>query len=223
MENNNPHNFSLKLESLKNEFSLAIIEYDNAYKDIMDLIKQSGVSLKQINNSELIGTEYKSTYIIDNVADCLDDCINDKTCSGLDYIQENNKCIFYTDILGIKKNNNHTSYIKNINSVYLVLAQINTRLNNIILEINELMDKEDPITKNDIELKKEEIYKLNLQYKTLQEQTDTINHLINKNDDLTNEYNITTLMINRSRFVYLLWVLLLIIIIICIIKYVFYS
>ena len=223
MENNKPPSFSLKLESLKNDYSLAIIEYDNAYKDFMNLVKQSGSSLKKIDKNEIIGKEYKSTFLIDNVADCLYDCVNDKTCSGLDYIQENNKCIFYKDILGIKQNINHTSYIKNINSFYLVLAQINTRLNNIVSEINELLENVEPKTREEIQIKKEEIDKLNIKYKILENQNKQVSTMVQENDNLTNEYNITTLMINRSSFVYFLWVLLLIIIIIVIIKYVFYS
>jgi hypothetical protein len=220
-------NNSLKLESLKNDYSLAIVEYDNAYKDFMTLVNQSGVSLKQINNSQLIGKAYKSTTgTNDMLTTCLTMCDSDKTkCSGLDYSQENdlNKCIFFTGNIAIKKNDNHISYIKNINSVYLVLLQTNSRLNNIVSEINDLLDKIQPETKEEIENKEEEIIKLNAEYKLLQAKNEEIKELTTKNENLTNEYNITSIMINKSGFTYFLWVLLLVIILICIIKYVFYS
>jgi len=218
---------SLKLERLKNDYSLAIVEYDNAYKDFMELVNQSGVSLKKVNNSELIGKSYKSTISTnDLLTTCLTMCDSDKEkCSGLDYSQQNNlnKCIFFTGNLAIRKNNNHVSYIKNINSVYLVLLQTNSRLNNIVTEINELLDNIDPKTKEELEHKKEEIDKLNIEYKLLEEKNETIKELTKQNENLTNEYNITSIMINKSSFTYFLWVLLLVIILIFIIKYVFYS
>ena len=218
-----PINNSLKLESLKNDYSLAIIEYDNAYKNFMELIKQPGDSLKQINNSKIIGEDYKSTFLIDNVDDCLHDCVNDKTCSGLDYSEKNNRCNFFTGNLAITKSDNSKSYIKNINPFYLTLLETNTKLNNIVSEINELLEKIDPETKEELEYKTEEIVKLNIQYKSLEEKNKIIKNLINTNTELNNEYDITNLMINRSSFTYFLWVLLLIIILIFIIKYVFYS
>ena len=218
---------SLKLERLKNEYKLVIVEYDNAYKDFMELVNQSGVSLKKINNTELIGKPYKSTTSTnDLLTSCLTMCDSDKSkCSGLNYTQQNNlnKCVFFTGNLAIKKNDNYVSYIKNINSVYLVLLQTNSRLNNIVSEINELLDKIDPKTREELENKKEEIYKLNIEYKALEERNETIKELTKKSEDLSNEYNITSIMINKSGFTYFLWVLLLVIILIFIIKYVFYS
>lgn len=218
---------SLKLERLKNEYNLVIVEYDNAYKDFMELVNQSGVSLKKINNTELIGKPYKSTTSTNELlTSCLTMCDSDKSkCSGLNYTQQNNlnKCVFFTGNLAIKKNDNYVSYIKNINSVYVVLLQTNSRLNNIVSEINELLDKIDPKTKEELEEKKEEIYKLNIEYKALEERNETIKELTKKSEDLSNEYNITSIMINKSGFTYFLWVLLLVIILIFIIKYVFYS
>jgi hypothetical protein len=218
---------SLKLERLKNEYNLVIVEYDNAYKDFMELVNQSGASLKKINNTELIGRPYKSTTSSNDIlTSCLTMCDSDKSkCSGLNYNQQNdlNKCVFFTGNLAIKKNENYVSYIKNINSVYVVLLQTNSRLNNIVSEINELLDNIDPKTKEELEQKKEEIYKLNIEYKALEERNETIKELTKKSEDLTNEYNITSIMINKSGFTYFLWVLLLVIILIFIIKYVFYS
>jgi hypothetical protein len=217
-------NISLKLESLKNEYSLAIIEYDSAYKDFMDLVNQSGVSLKKLDNSQLIGkNRYNSTTNVDDVSVCLTQCDNDNSCSGLVYSQENNICNYFTGNLAIKKNDNTVSYIKDINSVYLLLLQTNSRLNNIVSEINELLNTINPETSEAMDTKSKEIIKLNIEYKLLQQKNEEIKELITKNENLTNEYNITNIMINKSGLTYFLWFLLLVIIIFCIIKYVFYS
>jgi len=216
-------NISLKLESLKNEYSLAIIEYDSAYKDFMDLVNQSGVSLKKLDNSQLIGkNRYNSTTNVDDVSVCLTQCDNDNSCSGLVYSQENNICNYFTGNLAIKKNDNTVSYIKDINSVYLLLLQTNSRLNNIVSEINELLNTINPETSEAMDTKSKEIIKLNIEYKLLQQKNEEIKELITKNENLTNEYNITNIMINKSGLTYFLWFLLLVIIIFCIIKYVFY-
>ena len=219
MKNNN----SLKFESLKNDYSLAIIEYDNAYKNFMELANQPDISIKKINNSKILGKSYLSALSVDDVSICIKDCDSNINCSGLDYNQQNNKCTFFTGNLSIKNNNNYVSYIKDIKSVYLELIQINNRLNNIVSEINQVLENNDPKTKEEIEIKQEEINDLNIKYNLLQGQNNNVSQLINQKDDLTNEYNITTLMINRSTLTYFYWILLLIIILIFIIKYVFYS
>jgi len=219
MKNNN----SLKLESLKNEYDLAIIEYNNAYNNFMELINQSGASMKKIDNHAIIGKPYLSALAVDDVSICLQDCESDIKCSGLDYNQKNNKCTYFKGNLAIKNNNNTVSYIKDIKSFYLELIQLNNKLNNIVSEINTILEKDDPKTKEEIEIKQDEINELNIKYKLLQDQNDDVAKLINQNDDLTNEYNVTNLMINRSTLTYFFWLLLLIIILIFIIKYVFYS
>jgi len=217
------NNDSLKFESLKNDYSLAIIEYDNAYKNFMELANQPGVSMKKIDNSTIIGKPYLSALSVDDVSICIKDCETDNNCSSLDYNKKNNKCTFFTGNLAIKSNNNNVSYIKNIKSFYLDLIQINNKLNNIVSEINALLENYDPKTKEEIEIKQDEINELNVKYNLLQLHNKKVGALINQKDDLTNEYNITTLMINRSTLVYFFWLLLLIIILIFIIKYVFYS
>jgi hypothetical protein len=219
MKNNN----SLKFESLKNDYSLAIIEYDNAYNNFMELANQPGVSIKKINNNKILGKPYLSSLSVDDISICIQDCNSNINCSGLDYNKQYNKCTFYTGNLAIKNNNNYDSYIKDIKSVYLELIQINNKLNNIVSEINKELEKMDPKTKEEIEIKQEEINELNIKYDLLQGQNKKVGNLITQKDDLTNEYNITTLMINRSTLTYFYWILLLIIILIFVIKYVFYS
>jgi hypothetical protein len=216
----------LKLESLKNEYNLAIIEYDNAYKNFISLSNQPGVTLKKILNSKLIGNVYRSTLDHNNIlASCITTCNTEKQCTGLDYSkqQQLNKCSYYSGSLTIQNSNNNNSYIKNINSVYLELLQINNRLNNIVSQINYLIKDMDFITDIEKQTKKQEINELNIKYSLLEEKNKNIKDLINKNDNLTNEYNITSIMINRIRLTYFLWVLILIIILILSIKYVFYS
>jgi hypothetical protein len=216
---------SLKLESLKNEYGLAIIEYNSAYTNFMDLINQSGTSMKKLDNSTIIGKPYLSSLLVDDVSICLQDCESDKNCSGLDYSEKNNKCTFFKGNISVKNNNNNNtvSYIKDIKSFYLELIQINNKLNNIVSEINTILEEYDPKSKEESDYKQEEINDLTVKYNLLQSQNDGISQLINQKDDLTNEYNITNLMINRSTLTYFLWVLLLLIILIFIIKYVFYS
>jgi hypothetical protein len=111
-------NNSLKFESLKNDYTLAIIEYDNAYKNFIILANQPGISIKKINNSKILGKPYLSSLSVDDVSICIQDCDSNINCSGLDYNQQNNKCTFYTGNLAIKNNNNYDSYIKDIKSVF---------------------------------------------------------------------------------------------------------
>jgi hypothetical protein len=192
-------NNSLKLERLRNEYNLTIIEYNNAYQDFMNLVNQSDVSLKKLENSKLTGVNYKT------IKNSL------------------NKFKFFKGNLVISKDNNHNSYIRNINSVYLVLSEINSKLNNIVNAINDLLNKIEPATAEELEHKREVINSLNVEYELLNNKNNKIKNLTKQNDNLTNEYNITSIMINKSVFTYFLWILILLILLFFIIKYVFYS
>jgi ABC-type Na+ efflux pump permease subunit len=192
-------NNSLKLERLRNEYNLTIIEYNNAYQDFMNLVNQSDVSLKKLENSKLTGVNYKT------IKNSL------------------NKFKFFKGNLVISKDNNHNSYIRNINSVYLVLSEINSKLNNIVNAINDLLNKIEPATTEELEHKREVINSLNVEYESLNNKNNKIKNLTKQNDNLTNEYNITSIMINKSVFTYFLWILILLILLFFIIKYVFYS
>lgn len=215
----------LKLESLKNEYNLAIIEYDNAYKNFISLANQPGVSLKKILNSKLIGKVYKSTLNNNDILSCITTCNTEKQCTGLEYTKQQkiNKCSYYSGNLTIQNSTNNDSYIKNINLVYLELLQINNRLNNIVSQINFLIKDMNFMTNVEKQYKTQEINELNIKYNLLEQKNKNIKDLINKNDNLTNEYKITSIMINQIRLTYIILVLILIIILIYSIKYVFYS
>jgi hypothetical protein len=222
-------NNSLKLERLRNEYNLTIIEYNNAYQDFMKLVNQPDVSLKKLENSKLTGVNYKTIENSNHnlLQRCLTMCDLEKDkCSGLDYYSKQNslnKCNFFKGNLVISKDNNHNSYIRNINSVYLVLSEINSRLNNIVNAINDLLNKIEPTTTEELEHKREVINTLNVEYESLNNKNNKIKNLTKQNDNLTNEYDITSIMINKSVFTYFLWILILLILLFFIIKYVFYS
>lgn len=216
-------NNSIKLESLRNDYNLTIIEYNNYYKDFMELVKHQNGSFKKLENSKLTGKTYYSMSIKNDnlLPSCLTICdLNDK-CSGLDY--NKNTCTFFEGKLETSKNNNHISYLKNKKLLYLVLSELNTKLNNTVKEINTLLNKMEPTTLEELEHKREVINSLNVDYESLNKKNNIIKNLTKQNDNLTNEYNITSIMINKSGFTYFLWSLLLLILLFFIIKYVFYS
>jgi hypothetical protein len=231
---------SLQLESLKSQYNLAIIEYENAYQNFIYLANNQSNQLKPISNSKLIGTPMSSqrgplvrsrTFLTPpiSLALCKKNCNNNISCGGLYYIKQGNNitCNYYSKNTptswSVINSINKTSYIKQINPVINQLTSINQKINDIVLQINILIKDMISVTEEDKTNKQEEVDELNYKYNLLEQKNKDIRNLIDTTDNLTNEYNITSNMINKIRLTYFLWVLILIIILIFSIKYVFYS
>ena len=214
----------LTLKRLINEYNLTIIEYNTAYENYKKILEVGNVSLNKMKITSINGYDQRLTNI--GLNECIGNC-SSHNCA-VDFYNINNvrTCDIFnnrTD-LGISNDNTHTSYTNNRNLIFLNLNTIKNRLDIIVNNIKNLLIL--PELKNDTTTEFLRNYvsinELNIEYEKLKNKHVKIKDLIKENNSLTNEYNTTNIMINKSVFTYFLWVLLLLILIFFIIKYVFY-
>ena len=218
----------LTLKRLINEYNVKIIEYNTAYENYKKILEVGNVRLNKMKITST-NNSYDERLTNIDVGTCIGNCSAHNNCA-VDFYNINNvrTCDIFKNRnnLGIINDNTHTSYTNNINLIFSNLNTIKISLDSIVNNIKTLL-LETPAFRSDILTEflrnKESINNLNIEYEKLEEKHNKIKELIKENNSLTNEYNTTNIMINKSVFTYFLWVLLLLVLIFFIIKYVFYS
>ena len=213
----------LQIEALENDFNLVMMEYEQAYQNYIN-IKNSDSSYNYIQSRFLIG----GTNIVDSsssdVSGCMTLCSNNTSCTGANYNTNNKSCILKSGILtaSISDDTNY-AIITQISQITGVLRELSIQLNNILNALTENVNNIIPTNQEEQEQKNIEIEKLYIKSQMLNYNKTQIEIMINENNELNNQYDISAINVNRYNFNFMLWIILAIVILIIGIKFVVYS
>ena len=213
----------LQIEALENDFNLVMMEYEQAYQNYIN-ITNSDSSYNYIQSRILIG----GTNIVDSsssdVSGCMILCSNNTSCTGANYNTNNNSCILKSGILttSISDDTNY-AIITQISQITGVLRELSIQLNNILTSLTENVNNIIPTNQEEQEQKNIEIEKLYIKSQMLNYNKTQIEMMINENNELNNQYDISAINVKRYNFNFMLWVILAIVILIIGIKFVVYS
>lgn len=213
----------LEIEALENEFNLIMMEYEQAYQNYLN-IKNSDSSYNYIQSRVLLG----GTDILDSsssdVTGCMTLCSNNTSCTGANYNTNNKSCILKSGVLtaSITHDTNY-AIITQISQITNVLRELSQQLNNVLNALTERVNGLIPKDEYEQEQKNIEIEKLYIKSQMLNYDKKQIEIMINENNELNNQYDISTLNVKRYNFNFILWVILAIVILIVGIKFVVYS
>jgi len=213
----------LEIEALENEFNLIMMEYEQAYQNYLN-IKNSDSSYNYIQSRILIG----GTDILDSsssdVTGCMTLCSNNTSCTGANYNTNNKSCILKSGVLtaSITHDTNY-AIITQISQITNVLRELSQQLNNVLNALTERVNGLIPKDEYEQEQKNIEIEKLYIKSQMLNYDKKQIEIMINENNELNNQYDISALNVKRYNFNFILWVILAIVILIVGIKFVVYS
>ena len=213
----------LEIEALENEFNLIMMEYEQAYQNYLN-IKNSDSSYNYIQSRVLIG----GTDILDSsssdVTGCMTLCSNNTSCTGANYNTNNKSCILKSGVLtaSITHDTNY-AIITQISQITNVLRELSQQLNNVLNALTERVNGLIPKDEYEQEQKNIEIEKLYIKSQMLNYDKKQIEIMINENNELNNQYDISALNVKRYNFNFVLWVILAIVILIVGIKFVVYS
>ena len=213
----------LQIEALENDFNLVMMEYEQAYQNYIN-IKNSDSSYNYVQSRFLIG----GTNIVDSsssdVSGCMMLCSNNTSCTGANYNTNNKSCILKSGILttSISDDTNY-AIITQISQITGVLRELSIQLNNILTSLTENVNNIIPTNQEEQEQKNIEIEKLYIKSQMLNYNKAQIEMMINENNELNNQYDISAINVKRYNFNFMLWVILAIVILIIGIKFVVYS
>ena len=207
----------IQLETLKKEYDIVLIEYEQSQKNILNTLNKPSHTLISLPNSILTGGTILDTITtITNEKDCIANCTANTSCTGATFKTSLHECTLYSD-----KNTSKITASINMND-YAIVSELksniynskglNSKLQSINQQINVILDTLVPLTqqqindKNKSKLILHNHYKaLNSDRKLLQDQQTNINNINNK----YSSKNITTRQINDQ---YIVWVIFTIIV-----------
>jgi len=217
---------SIKLELgiLLNEMNLVFNEYKDTY-DKYSLINNNNNSLKEYKGVELLGGTVYSVSHTNESNQCTALCSNDNSCIGANYRKNDNSC-------SLNKTNDNLDVASSLNNVAIIneklyllirLRQLNEKLTSLFTQTNNLVKSSTPITQQEEEEKDKQLDDLYKEELKLIIEKKQLNELIEKNNNLLNEYNSTSNIVKQSNLIYFFWTLIAIIIVFIFIKYVIYN
>jgi len=213
----------LEIEALENEFNLVMMEYEQAYQNYLN-IKISDSSYNYVQGRILMG----GTEILDSsssdVTGCMTLCSNNTSCTGANYNTNNNSCILKSGVLtAIMTHDTNYAIITEISQLTNVLRELSEQLNNILNALTKSVNGLIPKDEYEQEQKNIEIEKLYIKYQMLNYDKKQIEIMINENNELNKQYNVSELNVKRYNFNFMLWIILAIVVLFIGIKFVVYS
>ena len=103
------------------------------------------------------------------------------------------------------------------------MRELSIQLNNILNALTENVNNIIPTNQEEQEQKNIEIEKLYIKSQMLNYNKTQIEIMINENNELNNQYDISAINVKRYNFNFMLWIILAIVILIIGIKFVVYS
>jgi hypothetical protein len=220
----NQNSSLLKIEVLENEFNLLIMEYEQAYQNYLN-IQNSNSPYNYIQNRVLLGGVVLLDSSSSDVSGCMALCSSNTSCSGANYNSSSQSCILKSGLLQASITNNSDDYaiITQTSQTTNVLRELSKQLNETLRILTEEVNNIIPTNQEEQEQKNIKIEQLYIKSQMLNYDRKQIEIMIDENNQLENQYNISTLNVKQNNLNFMLWVILAIVILITGIKFVVYS
>lgn len=225
----------MKLRLLEKEYKITMLEYRQTYNDYLkelSIIEGSGSSTIQLTLQGYVmsGNNSSSTSVldtidsIDSVTSCEDECSNNVDCYGATYQSVPATCTLYNkdnNIIPIKSTNDNYAILTDISQLTMRLKYLNAKLTKELKEMNDILRQLEQTNQLEEKETHDSTVQLMIEAKRLDYERKQILELEQVNNNLTNEYDITSILVTQKNTSYILWVILTIAIIIFLVK-VFY-
>lgn len=190
----------LQLQTIDKELNIKLCSYKQMANDYLQIMTGSNKTLVSYPNMEFWGSSGIEDGFVTDEQECMNMCSNNSLCRGATYDKKTRHCWARSGESQIIQNNNTIAIIP------LQIAQINNMkiLNSEILDLqNKKMDilksiNEDPLLISG----QEEEDKLDIMIKKLNAENMMLDNLLKKKYTYNQEYNNTSLVVNRNNIIY---------------------
>lgn len=224
----------MKLRVLEKEYKLTMLEYRQLYSDYLtelNTIKGTGSSSIQLilQGYVMSGNNSSSTILetiesVESASSCQSECSSNSSCYGATYKSTPATCTIYGkgNLIPIKSTNDNYAILTDISQLVVKLKYLNTKLTKELKDINDILIQLKNANKLEDKKTEDSTVQLMIEYKRLEDERLQILELEKINDNLTNEYDMTKIMVTQKNTAYILWVILSIVVIIFMVK-IFYK
>lgn len=202
-----------QINTLTNQFNILISQYQDAYKNLLNIINSNDNSFTYVPNSAYVGANNLNTIQNSSLNDCSTSCSSTKSCSGATFNESQNTCTLSSGSGKIINSSNDIAIVKQALSYSYQLQNINNQLiniNNSIMELtNQNMNKYNE-TKKESSSKAEILHK---NYNTLEQERIQIEELIRQYETLRSAQENSEVNITSNYYKYIVYFLIVLVLI----------
>jgi hypothetical protein len=219
MTNNNNVSSVLKIKELEKEYNTILIQYEQAYTDYINQIKQdklnpSNKTLESLRGRSFWGDKGLKEGPVKSEQACKDMCLSNEKCSGATYNSKKRYCWARAGAGLLSATPDSTALISKGLKEIITLRKLNNRLQQINLEIASELEKTYPkaqLEHNSNKQKREELKKT---YVILVDENDVLDKAIKEYETINGVYEENSLTVEKESFSLRLWTLLALILVI---------
>jgi len=211
---NNATSISLKLETLEKDMQNTKTQYEQAYKNYIELLKSPnlGKEFEILKGRAYAGlkTSSLSQGFVKDIESCKAKCSSDPTCKGATYNSLAKMCYSGSDGVIVPATENTYAIVTKLENSILILKSLNDKLVSLNKEAENTIIQSKPFYDEQMKNKKNKKIKLDAEYQTLMEQQREISKLLNDYQSLRSDGMDTNLRVNQNAMGYnFFWALLL--------------
>ena len=204
----------IEIKTLEGEYATLINAYNEAYNNYKKIIENGQANeFTQMPGRSWWGTDGLTEGTVTSISDCATSCLNNKTCSGATFNQDNKYCWIRTgeNSVSINTNNdnkNNIALITKLKASLILLNDLNDSMLNINSKISDKFKLLDPVIvqrQTDTKNKQKE---LEDSYKKLSDDKKQIQDLLHEYNSMDSNYSNTNLIANQNNSLFKFWLIL---------------
>jgi hypothetical protein len=219
MTSNNNVSSVLKIKELEKEYNTVLIQYEQAYTDYINQIKQDKLNPSNKTLESLPGRSFwgdrglKEGSVISEQA-CKDMCLSNEKCSGATYNAKKRYCWARAGAGLLSVTPNSTALISKGLKEIITLRKLNNRLQQINVEIATELEKSYPQAQSEKNANKEKREELKKTYVVLVDENDELEKAIKEYEAINGVYEENSLTADKESYSLRLWTLLALVLVI---------
>jgi hypothetical protein len=219
MTNNNNVSSVLKIKELEKEYNTILIQYEQAYTDYINQIKQdklnpSNKTLESLPGRSFWGDRGLKEGPVNSEQACKDMCLSNEKCSGATYNSKKRYCWARAGAGLLSATPDSTALISKGLKEIITLRKLNNRLQQINLEIASELEKTYPKAQSEHNSNKQKRDELKKTYVILVDENDVLDKAIKEYETINGVYEENSLTVEKESFSLRLWTLLALILVI---------
>lgn len=207
------------MEILSIKFNNLITEYQNTYKELVNVINSENNNLTTMSNSAFVGDDNINTIQNSSVNNCMKSCNSTTGCSGATFDEQSNSCILSSGNGSVINSTNSTAIIQQALYYSVQLQSLNQQL----LEINNQMSTLANTNMNNYNKNTQNINEksdiLNKNYYILEEERDQISNMVSQYNRLNSTLQNGSINVTSNYYRYIVFLLIVIFLIFILIRF----
>ncbi len=219
MSNNNNVSSVLKIKELEKEYNTILLQYEQAYTDYINQIKQdklnpSNKTLESLPGRSFWGDKGLKEGSVTTEQECKDMCLSSEKCTGATYNAKKRYCWARAGAGLLSVTPDTTALISKGLKEIITLRKLNNRLQQINIEIATELDKSYPEAQAEQNANKEKRDELKKTYIILVDENEELDKAMKEYERINGVYEENSLNVEKESYSLRLWTLLALILVI---------